>query len=64
VSSDAFENDSDMDLDQNDDSEFQVKISKKNVKSSKLKRALLLSSSSTSSKSSKKKTTDPVCYRK
>ncbi|KAL4143116.1 hypothetical protein QTP88_005482 [Uroleucon formosanum] len=55
VSSDAFENDSDMDLDQNDDSEFQVKTSKKNEKSSKLKRALLLSSSSTSPKSSKKK---------
>ncbi|KAL4085224.1 hypothetical protein QTP88_027083 [Uroleucon formosanum] len=55
VSSDAFENDSDMDLDQNDDSEFQVKTSKQNEKSSKLKRALLLSSSSTSPKSSKKK---------
>jgi len=54
ASSDAFENDSDMDLDQNDDSEFQVKTSKKNVKSPKLKRALLLSSSSTSPKTSKK----------
>lgn len=55
VSSDAFENDSDMDLDHNDDSEFQIKHSKKNQKSSKLKRALLLSSSSTSPTTSKKK---------
>ncbi|CAI6364092.1 unnamed protein product [Macrosiphum euphorbiae] len=54
VSSDAFENDSDMDLEPNDDSDFQVKSSKKNEKS-KLKRALLLSSSSTSPKTSKKK---------
>ncbi|CAI6350219.1 unnamed protein product [Macrosiphum euphorbiae] len=53
VSSDAFENDSDMDLEPNDDSDFQVKSSKKNEKS-KLKRALLLSSSSTSPKTSKK----------
>lgn len=55
ASSDAFENDSDMDFDQNDDPEFQVKTSKKNAKSSKLKRALLLSSSSTSPKTPKKK---------